>query len=237
MSVTLYQIMTVSATVGYTVEATAITNMQASHQQELPTPPNTQATSKFGSVLRSAGEIRSGPSTSYEDIGRLKGGTPVTIYEQQQEASGRWWGRMDDGWVCMDYIVFGEDNSVAPDYNSPFPQPAEVMSHYCGDWWDINSRRCWMKINESNGFLDITIGWSSSAFESTTWNFVGEYDRPGDVVYYSNGICTEYKTGEDGIGRETVRYSNGSGIFVLRDGSMTWKDDIEGAGDTCIFQK
>lgn len=72
---------------------------------------------QLGSVLRSAVEIRvrSGPGTSYAEAGRLKGGNLVKVYEQQLGSDGRNWGKIDDGWVCMDYIVFNEDTSVAPD--------------------------------------------------------------------------------------------------------------------------
>lgn len=114
------KVTTIGESWSYSVDTLSIVgeNHVPRTEHKVPASDYEQNNQKFGSVLRSAGEIRirSGPSTSYEDIGRLKGGTPVTIYEQQQETSGRWWGRMDDGWVCMDYIVFGEDTSVAPNY-------------------------------------------------------------------------------------------------------------------------
>lgn len=114
------KVTTIGESWSYSVDTLSIVgeNHVPRTEHKVPASDYEQNNQKFGSVLRSAGEIRirSGPSTSYEDIGRLKGGTPVTIYEQQEETSGRWWGRMDDGWVCMDYIVFGEDTSVAPNY-------------------------------------------------------------------------------------------------------------------------
>lgn len=47
--------------------------------------------------------IRSGAGTSYEKVGSYKKGDVVTVYEQQKVGK-QYWGRTDDGWVCMDYL-------------------------------------------------------------------------------------------------------------------------------------
>lgn len=69
-----------------------------------------QAKTVVGVVNPAAGEIniRSGPGTSYNSIGRLPGGQSVTIYEQQN-TNGSYWGRIGTGWVCMDYIILTND--------------------------------------------------------------------------------------------------------------------------------
>ena len=48
--------------------------------------------------------IRSGPGTSYQSIGRIPGGEALMIYNETT-AEGRTWGRTDIGWVCMDYLI------------------------------------------------------------------------------------------------------------------------------------
>lgn len=70
---------------------------------------------RIGSVLRSSGglKIRSGPGTSYDEVGRLSPGESVTIYDETI-TDGTPWGQIDGGWVCMDYIVFGQDTSAEP---------------------------------------------------------------------------------------------------------------------------
>ncbi len=60
--------------------------------------------------------IRKGPGVTYAVAGFLAPGTKVTITEQKTVDSMKW-GKMDKGWVCMDYIVLsgeGGGNS-APD--------------------------------------------------------------------------------------------------------------------------
>lgn len=169
------------------VESTLTTPVKPEYQESIQTSDNPQ----FGSVLRSAGEIRirSGPSTSYADIGRLKGGTQVTIYEQQQEASGRWWGRMDDGWVCMDYIVFGEDTSVAPpNFNSGVSGSNSIVGIYGGDSGSVK-----IGYNDYNGsyFAQIEI------IRLASFELDGYFDTNSRVLYLSGKdvvICDEWSS-------------------------------------------
>ncbi len=48
--------------------------------------------------------IRSGPGTTYSTVGFLFRGTKVRILEQQAVGT-MVWGRIEKGWICMDYIV------------------------------------------------------------------------------------------------------------------------------------
>lgn len=54
--------------------------------------------------------IRSGPGTNYSEVGSLTKGTKVTVLEQKKVGLISW-GRIDRGWVCMDYIVTGSTSS------------------------------------------------------------------------------------------------------------------------------
>lgn len=48
--------------------------------------------------------VRSGPGTTYAQVGTLKNGDKVTITERQV-ADGRTWGKISNGWIAMDYIA------------------------------------------------------------------------------------------------------------------------------------
>ena len=48
--------------------------------------------------------IRSGPGTAYSTVGFLFRGSKVSILEQRS-AGSTVWGKIEKGWVCMDYIV------------------------------------------------------------------------------------------------------------------------------------
>ena len=54
--------------------------------------------------------IRSGAGTNYNAVGFLFKGDQVEILEQRTVGS-REWGRISKGWVCMDYIVTGNNSS------------------------------------------------------------------------------------------------------------------------------
>lgn len=47
--------------------------------------------------------IRKQPGTDHEVVGSLASGTKVTITEQKQVGNKNW-GRIDQGWICMDYV-------------------------------------------------------------------------------------------------------------------------------------
>lgn len=48
--------------------------------------------------------IRSGAGTNYGVVGALNKGQTVTVYERA-DADGHTWGRIDQGWICLDYTT------------------------------------------------------------------------------------------------------------------------------------
>lgn len=69
-----------------------------------------------GKVVVTSGRlnIRSGPGTTYASVGSLAAGASVTITERKT-VGGREWGKMEKGWVCMDYVSLDSEteNSTA----------------------------------------------------------------------------------------------------------------------------
>ena len=65
--------------------------------EEPPTEPPVEMTITTNNV-----NVRSGPDTSYDKIRQLKKGDKILVYETKTVA-GREWGRLEDGWVCLDY--------------------------------------------------------------------------------------------------------------------------------------
>lgn len=188
--------------------------------------------SKNGYVIESSGglKIRSGPSTSYQEVGRLEPLDVVTIFETTY-SDNRSWGRMDRGWVCMDYIVLG-----SPPARSQTNASQEIIDQFTGQWGDSVGQRCMMSVNYHNGSFVFDINWGSSAFETSTWHFVGNYDSSTNEVYYSNGIHSRNKTNDNGESETTVLYTNGAGTFKIVNGFMYWNDYIENQGENCVFE-
>lgn len=71
--------------------------------------PQTSSGKKTGYVRLGVGElvIRSEPGVGYSEVGRLREGTRVDILETTWDGDYTW-GRIERGWVCMDYIEAGD---------------------------------------------------------------------------------------------------------------------------------
>lgn len=75
--------------------------------------------------------IRNGPGVNYQKVGKLSSGDQVSIFEITQSESGSW-GRIQQGWISMDYI-----QTTAPSSSIPFHEntPSEIslpeqQNHY-----------------------------------------------------------------------------------------------------------
>ncbi len=62
-----------------------------------PTEPPEEMTVTIDNV-----NVRSGPGTGYDKVGKMNKGDTILVYEVQT-VSGRKWGRIDEGWICLDY--------------------------------------------------------------------------------------------------------------------------------------
>lgn len=70
----------------------------------------TGATSYVGTVTTNM-NVRAAAGTNNAIVGRLTAGTNVTIY-QLTMVNGVYWGRIANGWVCMNYIRLNSSNGV-----------------------------------------------------------------------------------------------------------------------------
>ena len=90
---------------------------------ESPTEATTEPAGEPGVVVNAQKlNVREEPSLNAKKVTHLKSGTQVMIYETVENA-GMTWGRIDLGWVCMDYIRLG-DASVLQE------KPAESQPVY-----------------------------------------------------------------------------------------------------------
>lgn len=196
---------------------------------------NDQHTDNFdvGYVQAEGGlRVRNGPGLNYSEVSRLPNGQQVAIFEYQNVA-GTTWGRIDRGWISMDYITSELPSGTC----GVIDIPDSVLSRFEGKWGDRVSQRCFAEICFGLTAFTIEIRWASSASETTVWNFTGIYDSNSDSLKYSNGKCIERAYHDDGGITEKVRYANGSGRFYISNGEMYWEDYTEGAGSRCIFEK
>ena len=71
-----------------------------------------------GVITASSLKIRAGAGTGYAQIGLLKNGEKVDIFEMVT-VSGTTWGRMSQGWVSMDYVKTEEVKEEIPAPTEP----------------------------------------------------------------------------------------------------------------------
>ena len=86
---------------------------------------NNSGTGVMGTVARcfSAVNVRSAPGTGNALVGTIQVGARVEVFEQRLY-NGSYWGRVAQGWVCMDYILL--DGELPPsDTTAPETTPTQ----------------------------------------------------------------------------------------------------------------
>ena len=82
-------------------------------ESEKPADPTVKVvatgTVKVNEFLR----IRSGPGTSYATVDHLTNGVKVSIQQMQQSGSVTW-GKIDQGWISLDYVVLDKKTEEKP---------------------------------------------------------------------------------------------------------------------------
>lgn len=197
-------------------------------QQSQPTGGSSTSVNITVCVKLSAGElrIRSGPDTSYSEVGRLYGGEILTVTELQQ-TGGTQWGRISQGWVCMDYVDTVYDTQ----------EERSSAQRFVGSWIESNNanKRCMMTIQtaEYGSFL-IEVQLSLTAAESMHWYTMAEYDANQDCLKYSYCKCWISESDGNGSFREEVQYQDGQGKLYFSNGYLYWSDYSSGI-DSCPF--
>jgi len=64
---------------------------------------NSDSNGYTATVTGNGVNIRSGPGTGYGSVGTLNEGDRITV-TAQQTSGGRVWGKISQGWVCLDYV-------------------------------------------------------------------------------------------------------------------------------------
>ena len=153
--------------------------------------------------------------------------------------------------------VAEEGESVETDAAAPEEDPeatADAVNEYvnlAGEYQDETSGRAAATViaNTEAKCVNITVTWSSSATEFTTWTMSAV--KEGNQLVYSDCTKTtnfasedldeEEEGDEDGMGggaEETVEYEGGSGSFeISEDGKLLWTGAADEDCTGCVFVK
>lgn len=218
----------VAETTKATIETTQpVTELIQPTEITQPEMKSTEAETRTGTVLRSAGElnVRSGAGINYSKIGILRGGEAVTIYEEKTVGETVW-GNIGYGWVSMDYIVFGVDTSM----DSTYVGSTVRKDDYYGDWLSSDGK-CYMSIIQNGSGANINVIHTITDNVDMSWSMYGEFDEHGAIRYW-NGVRKDRN-----LGMESLKYTNGEGAIVLDDQCLSWHESAEGSGEAGRFEK
>ena len=106
---------------------------------------------------------------------------------------------------------------------------------YLGVW---ACGRCNATVSRQGAGYLVEIQWANSAAEGSLWSYPCSYDNYSGILFSNDdGTRTDYIYTEDGSVTNKMVYNDGHGVFVLRNGRMTWQDNKENAGDGIGFIK
>lgn len=177
-----------------------------------PTPSNN--VSIAGYVIESSGglKIRSGPATSYEEVGRLEPLEKVVVLEIQSDGT-REWGRIDSGWVCMDYIAEGTPRTI-----STYDTGTATRDIVSGEYYD-STQNVGIKITtDANGEYLLSYSASGVSLNNIPLRFYNKNTPTDKMLMFDLGT---YYPGYNGYVEFVVtgssRYSYNSLIDGLAD--------------------
>jgi len=88
-------------------------NIDSGNVGDSSTDSSTSSTSNATIVNCSTGvNVRATPSVTGAFVARINVNTRVYISETKKATNGTKWGKVDNGWVCMDYVKMDDDASV-----------------------------------------------------------------------------------------------------------------------------
>ena len=84
----------------------------------------------YATITVSSLNIRSGPGSNYSMVGYVTRGSVYEVFEQKT-VSGKTWGRIEKGWICLtDYTKVEEKVEVI------------AHTHSFGEWYDLTAATC-----------------------------------------------------------------------------------------------
>jgi uncharacterized protein YgiM (DUF1202 family) len=193
--------------------------------EEPKAPEKVFGTVKVTSYLR----IRREPSLSSKIVGKLYNGSRVQILETTTVA-GMVWGKIDNGWISMDYVIIDQSNDEKP-YDEELSKKIVEIAQSC-----LGVKYVWggttMKGFDCSGLTYYVVrqaGFNMPRSMSKQYNSgipVNKDElKPGDIVFFQN----TYKNGMSHMGiyvgdgqfihapstGKTVSYANLNGSYWI----------------------
>lgn len=106
-----------------------------------------------------------------------------------------------------------------------------------GTYMDEVSQRAVMTIECLDGDqAGVMIEWANGASEEYVWFFTGTYATDAGIVPYEDCRCVKLVFDDLGNEDSELIYEGGTGyLLVNEDWTITWIDDVDDAGEGCLF--
>ena len=106
---------------------------------------------------------------------------------------------------------------------------------FAGKWVDPVGGRAYLTIVNTGAGYDISIMWSSSAFEHSEWHMTGVYNGAVRAIVCEDCERVNVLYDENNVEHREVAYVGGHAAFTYDDGVIHWNDANEDAGGNIEF--
>lgn len=153
--------------------------------------------------------VRKGPGTNYTILARAVAGSQVEIYQTKWVGSSQW-GRMTNGWICMDYVSLSSDSQSGSGSTD-----TQISGTVSGSNVNIRSGAGtgYSIVGRKNSGDVITV-YERKTSGGLNWGRIGD----------NQWICLAYVRLENAGGTETPQPGSESNSSVSGDGTSAVQD-------------
>ena len=154
--------------------------------------------------------VRKGPGTNYTILARAVAGSQAEIYQTKWVGSSQW-GRMTNGWICMDYVSLSSDSQSG----SGSTADTQISGTVSGSNVNVRSGAGtgYGIVGRKNSGDVITV-YERKTAGGLNWGRIGD----------NQWICLAYVRLENAGGTETPQPGSESNSSVSGDGSTALQD-------------
>ena len=153
--------------------------------------------------------VRKGPSTNYTILARAVAGSQVEIYQTKWVGASQW-GRMTNGWICMDYVSLSSDSQSGSGSTD-----TQISGTVSGSNVNVRSGAGtgYSIVGRKNSGDVITV-YERKTSGGLNWGRIGD----------NQWICLAYVRLENAGGTETPQPGSESNSSVSGDGTSAVQD-------------
>ena len=128
-------------------------------------------------------------------------------------------------------ITVSDQQSVVPTVTPTQNPDADYSAIYNGTYYASGGGSAILTVSGGPNVFNVSVNWSTTAFESSSWTFSGSFDGRG-VLNYNNATMSTVTYDSNGSETRIVNYINGTGYVQMNELGLTWVDYAQGNRST-----